>query len=377
MERKRDSRKETKGSVAVSVLIVFWFAMFFGVSCFLLWKDISAYLTYRQTTGTVLSKRIVTVKGGENDTFRPEITYSYEVDGKKYQSARYRATEVGSSAVSFSEKVLARYQVGSQCTVYYDPKDPSKAVLTVAVSAFPFVFLFFALGVLLILCTLLASRRKRRIVTDTLVKFSGNAQSASEPLPTNLWSKVIDYGTSLNFVTRPRRLNIILAGLSAACFSQLLWICVLMSEDFSFVSLSSFPLFLFVAQLVSMFYTVFTVDSEKKVLFVERHMLSFVEPEEIEFENIDRIAPEGYGQCYTNGAKYSRRVRLIIFLKDERRLKVMSTYNEYGRKLMTLLMVRLRFLVTGQAADAAQVLDEVNSAAEVAHRYGLKLPGHG
>ena len=77
--------------------------------------------------GTVLSARLVSHGSIRYRADFPEVSYSYEVDGKTYKSKHISAGgEVGGVTAS---GVLARYPVGSQVTVYYDPKKPKNAVL--------------------------------------------------------------------------------------------------------------------------------------------------------------------------------------------------------------------------------------------------------
>lgn len=75
----------------------------------------------------------------ENDsdrTYYPELTYSYTVDGQTYSSSRYA---LGESAPDFKEREEAQaaasaQPAGSNVNVYYDPADPSSAVLRTGAS---------------------------------------------------------------------------------------------------------------------------------------------------------------------------------------------------------------------------------------------------
>jgi ribosomal protein L21E len=61
---------------------------------------------------------------------QPQIVYGYEVDGVAYQSNR---VAFGAKTQSTSKRLvggsLKRYRVGDKVTVYYDPENPSEAVL--------------------------------------------------------------------------------------------------------------------------------------------------------------------------------------------------------------------------------------------------------
>ena len=77
--------------------------------------------------GTVLSARLVSHGSIRYRADFPEISYSYEVGGKVYKSRHISAG--GEMGGVTAQSVLARYPVGSQVTVYYDPKKPKNAVL--------------------------------------------------------------------------------------------------------------------------------------------------------------------------------------------------------------------------------------------------------
>ena len=77
--------------------------------------------------GTVLSARLVSHGSIRYRADFPEVTYSFEVDGKTYKSKHIAAG--GEMGGVTAQSVLARYPVGSQATVYYDPKKPKNAVL--------------------------------------------------------------------------------------------------------------------------------------------------------------------------------------------------------------------------------------------------------
>lgn len=65
-------------------------------------------------------------------TYAPQWRYRYEVDGSRYTSSRIRAGELVRSYPTEEEArraARARYPVGMPVRVFYDPADPSSAVL--------------------------------------------------------------------------------------------------------------------------------------------------------------------------------------------------------------------------------------------------------
>ncbi len=66
-----------------------------------------------------------------DNTYYPEFGYTYSVGGKSYSSSRF---SLGESAQDYSdrqdaEKAASEHPAGSKVEVFYDPADPSSAVL--------------------------------------------------------------------------------------------------------------------------------------------------------------------------------------------------------------------------------------------------------
>ncbi len=90
------------------------------------------------------------VSSGDNKTYYPNISYSYEVNGMQFNSERYK---LGETFDSFKTKPEARaaakkFIVDEPITVFYDPDDPSSSVLNNTYS-WP-VFMPIVLGLLFI-----------------------------------------------------------------------------------------------------------------------------------------------------------------------------------------------------------------------------------
>lgn len=73
--------------------------------------------------------------------YYPEITYRWEVDGQSYTGSRYT---LGTTHEKYDERTEAvaaalKYRNGAPISVYYDPRDPSEAVLDKSRSGAVFV----------------------------------------------------------------------------------------------------------------------------------------------------------------------------------------------------------------------------------------------
>jgi len=79
-------------------------------------------------TGTVQSSRIEKVRSRFGSIYKLHIEYTYPVAGITYSSDQRRFDDDDYAYKSATSR-LARYPVGAQVPVFYDPRDPSSSVL--------------------------------------------------------------------------------------------------------------------------------------------------------------------------------------------------------------------------------------------------------
>lgn len=107
---------------------------------------------YVPGTCTILSKRLVTSSDSDGTTYKAEFDFEVIVyegaeaggTSKRYKATGYDGVNVSSSGRSGKEEVLAQYIVGNTYPCWYDPNDPTKAVLAKP-SAWYALFLLFPL----------------------------------------------------------------------------------------------------------------------------------------------------------------------------------------------------------------------------------------
>lgn len=91
-------------------------------------RKMQAIQSWSSTLGTVTNsylERRRSSKGGS--TSYPAVHYSYQVGGQAFQGRKIApGMEVGGSSAG---GVVARYPAGAQVMVFYDPQNPSDAVL--------------------------------------------------------------------------------------------------------------------------------------------------------------------------------------------------------------------------------------------------------
>jgi hypothetical protein len=92
-------------------------------------RKASAARGWPSTAGTVLTSTLESRRAsdGAGHVNYPVVAYSYEVKGERYEGRRITpGLEWGGTG---AEQVIARYPVGSRVSVYYDPGNPSEALL--------------------------------------------------------------------------------------------------------------------------------------------------------------------------------------------------------------------------------------------------------
>lgn len=137
-------------SLLVGLLLLGLFFALFGVYFIALGSEARSW---PQTAGTIQSVTVrtsVLMSGGAAMTpeqrerrrqYYPQISYRWEVGGQSYTGSRFR---LGTTHEKYNqrEKAVAaasRYKNGASIDVYYDPSDPSQAVLLKAASGGVFV----------------------------------------------------------------------------------------------------------------------------------------------------------------------------------------------------------------------------------------------
>lgn len=79
---------------------------------------------WSSTRGTVLSST-VQVANGASRRGSPLVLYSYQVGGAEFQGSRVRL----GAQLDEADVIVGRYPAGACVEVYYDPADPTFAVL--------------------------------------------------------------------------------------------------------------------------------------------------------------------------------------------------------------------------------------------------------
>ena len=107
--------------------LVIFDAIFLGIILFTR-RKVSKASTWPSTLGTVTESRIQMRSNSDGGrTSYPLVRYAYQIVGRAYESQKVMpGMDVGGSG---AHRVVARYPVGAQVMVYYNPENPSEALL--------------------------------------------------------------------------------------------------------------------------------------------------------------------------------------------------------------------------------------------------------
>ena len=91
-------------------------------------RKIQAAQDWPATRGLVLTSEVR--DGGPDSGWYAKIIYRYEVGGRVYENSRIAvAVEYGDHSFQANERLAARFPVGAQVSVYYDPQNPADSAL--------------------------------------------------------------------------------------------------------------------------------------------------------------------------------------------------------------------------------------------------------
>ena len=111
-------------------------------------------------TGTVVSSSVVASRTKSGTNYKPQITFSYEVDGTAHSSDTWSYKDIARSRVD-ADAIARRYPPNGTVQVHYDPASPGSAVLETGAGFETFMLPGFGV-VLLLFGVFLVFRRLRR-----------------------------------------------------------------------------------------------------------------------------------------------------------------------------------------------------------------------
>lgn len=115
---------------------VAFFAFFFVIGTVIFYfmtlrplRSVLAAQDWKPVSCMVISSRVQSHRGDDSTTYRVDILYSYEFNGREHRSNRYQFMGGSSSGYKGKAEIVRQYPAGSQRTCYVNSSDPDEAVL--------------------------------------------------------------------------------------------------------------------------------------------------------------------------------------------------------------------------------------------------------
>jgi hypothetical protein len=108
------------------------------------WRQVQS-MQYEETTGEITHSQVTEHRGSKGSrTHGVDIRYRYVVDGRNFESKRFRYDAWASSNAKWARETVTNHKIGTTVPVFYHPEDPSEAVLSKGIngmSLFAMMFL--------------------------------------------------------------------------------------------------------------------------------------------------------------------------------------------------------------------------------------------
>ena len=136
-------KSAVSGSLAIGCFGLFWSALTLvadGAVLYGIGGQLWAY-GYSTAPGTVTQSSVLKVKG-KGTSYRPDIHYVYSVNGQTYEGTQYRYSTMATPD-NRAANIVQQHPVASAVTVYYNPRNPSDAVLLRGIEGMDLMALMF------------------------------------------------------------------------------------------------------------------------------------------------------------------------------------------------------------------------------------------
>ena len=131
------TRKRTTDRGCLFMALAFFLvgAVFGGFFVARAWRDIRILTVWKPAACTIIDKKLSSTGGSgkSQPSYRPDITFRYEVGGKEYRCTGWDSWALagfyGGASAAYYGRVLDRYEIGRTYPCWVDPADPTRAVL--------------------------------------------------------------------------------------------------------------------------------------------------------------------------------------------------------------------------------------------------------
>jgi len=136
-----------KKLLGAAVFTFFWCGItgvFVGFVAHAMYKSHDARKRFVSTHGQVIASKVKTNSDSDgDDTYKPLIKYSYVVNDRKLTSVRYTYGSFSTSNHSHASDIVKNHPPGRKITVWYDPRKPSEAAISIETPSLYYFLLLF------------------------------------------------------------------------------------------------------------------------------------------------------------------------------------------------------------------------------------------
>lgn len=100
-------------------------------------------LTFPTTEGVVTRCEVTSKDDTDGPTYKLDLAYEYEVNGRRHTGTRYSYTEISTNTQAW-HRVAARMPLGARVPVAYDPADPAESLVRPGLTGFHLSMLWLA-----------------------------------------------------------------------------------------------------------------------------------------------------------------------------------------------------------------------------------------
>src|ERR1043165_3544251 len=165
--------------IVIAALVAIPFAViaiFFFVGAMRSRRQVSESQNWPTTNGKVIFSTVETSHshnhGHTTTAYYPKVTYEYTINGQRYQSTHMNfGSAIGTSNYNSVLQKAATYPINRVVQVYYNPDDPSQAVLEKDAPSSRLFILVAVFIVAVVGCTLVATLGSNFFINGMLSKF--------------------------------------------------------------------------------------------------------------------------------------------------------------------------------------------------------------
>lgn len=134
------------GMIVLGFFGIFWCTLIGGFD-FIAIRDLVAQIAsahFAAAPAHIARSEMTSHRGSKGGTtYGVRFEYTYAVDGSNYRANRYTFNVSSSSDQTWARDAVAAFPVGSERVCYYDPKNPSRAVLAPGIHGSDLMILMF------------------------------------------------------------------------------------------------------------------------------------------------------------------------------------------------------------------------------------------